>query len=266
MNIEMRKKIYKIPALYSACQRIVDINNQIFYERFCRQTDNKARILRLKNRHAGESCFIVGNGPSLRTEDLERIKDRDCFASNLIFRIFKDTQWRPKYYFIQDQYADTGDILNTLDLEYLFIGDYYWRKRGMTNPNAICIHSARNFSKDSVAFSTDMTKALVSHCTITYTMIQAAVYMGYKAIYLTGMDHSYALSYDSKGNIKEDASVVNHIFEDKNPKEVIANIEGMNKTYIRAREYARRHNIQIINATRGGKLEWFPRKSLEEIL
>ena len=264
MNQELRKKIYKLPAIYGICQRIVDINNQIFYRNYCRKTDNTSKISALHNLHKGEKCFIVGNGPSLTMQDLALIQDKDCFASNLIFKIFDKTTWRPKYYFIQDRYADTGNILDTINLKCLFIGDYYWRTRGMKNPNAICIHSARSFNHESVDFSEDMTKSLVSHFTITYTMIQAAVYMGYSDIFLLGMDHSYALTYDSKGNVTEDSTVSNHIFEDKNPKEVIANIEGMNKAYIAAQEYASTHGIKIYNATRGGKLEWFPRISLVE--
>ena len=266
MNIEIRKKIYKLPVIYYLCQRIVDINNKLYYVRFNKGTDNLAKIKKLKDAHIGERCFIVGNGPSLTMGDLEYIKNEDCFASNLIFKIFNKTEWRPKYYFIQDRYADTGDVLDTIDLEYLFIGDYYWRKRGMKNTNAICIHSARSFNSEQVDFSENMEKALVSHCTITYTMIQAAVYMGYKEIYLLGMDHNYALTYDSKGNVVENKSVTSHVFEDRNPREVIANIEGMNKAYISARDYANAHNIQIYNITRGGKLEWFPRKKIEEVL
>ena len=31
-------------------------------------------ILKLKNKHYGEKCFVIGNGPSLLLEDLEKIK------------------------------------------------------------------------------------------------------------------------------------------------------------------------------------------------
>ena len=266
MNIEFRKIIYKIPILYSLCQRLVDFENKIFYKNFNRKNDNINKILKLNNSCNGKRCFIVGNGPSLTLEDLDKIKKEDCFAANLIFKIFDKTEWRPKYYFIQDRYADTGNVLDEIDLEYLFVGDYYWRKRGMKNPNAICIHSARSFNKNRVDFSEDMSKALVSHCTVTYTMIQAAIYMGYKEIFLLGMDHNYALTYDSKGNVIQDSTIRNHIFEDKNPKDVIANIEGMNKAYISAKEYALQHGVNIYNATRGGKLEWFGRVKLEEVI
>ena len=266
MKIEIRKKIYKIPIIYLFCQKIVDINNSRFYKKINSKTDNEKSIEKFKGTCSGKRCFIVGNGPSLLMDDLTLIKGEDSFAANLIFKIFDKTEWRPTYYFIQDRYADTGDVLNSLDIPYMFIGDYYWRKRGIDNRNAICIHSARSFDKNKVIFSEDMKKSLVSHCTITYTMIQAAIYMGYKEIYLLGMDHSYAHTYDSKGNVIDDASVKSHIFDDKNPKDIIANIEGMNKAYITAKDYADVNGIKIYNATRGGKLEWFPRILLEEVI
>lgn len=266
MNIEIRKKIYKIPIVYTICQGVVNWNNKTFYKKFNKKYHHDNKLKQLKDIKNGGRCFIVGNGPSLRINDLEMIKNEDCFAANLIFRIFDKTDWRPKYYFLQDRYADTDDFLNKLDIPYMFIGDYYWRKRGINNKNALCVHSGRSFGKKTVDFSEDISKKIVSHYTVTYSMIQMAIYMGYKEIYLIGMDHSYEFTYDSKGNITHNKNVNSHIFKDKKPNEVIANIEGMNKAYISAKEYANEHNIKIYNVTRGGRLDWFERRDLESIL
>lgn len=266
MKIEVRKLIYKIPVIHMLAWRMVDKGNLHFYKKYCTKTDNINQIKRLKNSKNGKRCFIIGNGPSLSVDDLEMLQNEDCFAANLIFKIFDKTIWRPDYYFIQDRYADTGDALNQLEAKHLFIGDYYWRKRGISNPNAVCFHAYRVYKESMLKFSTEIEKGIYDYCTITYSMIQAAVYMGYKEIYLIGMDHSYALTYDAQGNVIEDNSVKSHVFEDKNPKKVIANVEGMNKAYICAREFANNNGIKIVNCTRGGKLEWFPRVSLEEVL
>lgn len=266
MDIELRKKIKKIKPVYNLGQRILKVDCRHFYNKFNKKTDNLEKMQNLYNSKAGKRCFIVGNGPSLTLDDLDKIKTEDCFAANLIFKIFDNTEWRPKYYFLIDRYADTGNVLDELDLQYLFIGDYYWKHRGMCNPNAICIHAERAIGKEKVKFSEDITKVIYGHYTVTHVMIQMAVYMGYKEIYLLGMDHSYSLTYDQAGNVIEDLTVKSHVFEDKNPKDVIADIEGMNKAYITCRDYADSHDIRIYNSTRGGKLEWFPRKTLEEVI
>ena len=78
------------------------------------------------------------------------------------------------------------------------------------------------------------------------------------------MDHSYALTYNADGTVSEDKTIRSHFFEDKNANEVIASIVGMNQAYIRAREFCESNNIKIYNATRGGKLNWFDRITLEE--
>lgn len=265
MNIEIRKKIYKIPILYTVCQKIVDNNNKRFYKKFNKKFHHDKKLREFKNTKLGKRCFIIGNGPSLNMKDLEMLKEEECFAANLIFRIFDKTDWRPTYYFVQDRYADTGDVLDKLEIPYMFIGDYYWRKRNINNKNALCIHSARSFSKENVEFSNDISKKVISHWTVTYSMIQVAIYMGYTNIYLLGMDHNYAFTYDEKGNIMHNSGVKSHIFEDSNPNEVIANIEGMNKAYISARNFANKNGVKIYNITRGGNLEWFERKKLEEV-
>lgn len=266
MKIKFRKIIYKFPGFHRLCGKIVDYGNLHFYKNFCKSGKNIYEIQKLKGIGNGKRCFIVGNGPSLTMSDLNIIKNEDCFAANLVYKIFDDTNWRPKYYFIQDRYADTGTAVDTLDLPYIFIGDYFWRKRNPKNPKAICFHCFKVYDAGKLSFSEDLSKGVYDYCTITFSMIQAAVYMGYKEIYLIGMDHSFALTYDGNGNVIENNTVKSHVFEDKNPKEVVANVEGMNKAYICAREYAKKHGIQIVNCTRGGKLEWFSRKPLEEVL
>jgi hypothetical protein len=251
--------------IHRLCECIVDINNSLFYKNFNNRYHHTEKIKQLKGIKKHCRCFIVGNGPSLNLNDLSLIKDENSFAANLIFQVFDKTEWRPTYYFLQDRYADTETILDGLDVKYIFIGDYYWRKRGVDNPNALCFHTFRN-SKNSVKFSEDISNGISCHYTITYSMIQAAVYMGYSEIYLLGMDHNYSFIYDPNGKVIEDRSVVSHFFKDKAPKNVIANIEGMNQAYIVARAYAEKYSIAIYNATRGGKLEWFPRILLENVL
>ena len=58
------------------------------------------KLKQFKNTHKGETCFIIGNGPSLKVGDLTRIHELGIpsFAFNRIFCIFDETPWRPTYY------------------------------------------------------------------------------------------------------------------------------------------------------------------------
>ena len=47
----------------------------------------------------GKRCFVIGNGPSLRISDLNRIKRNGDFtiASNKIYLAFGETRWEAEY-------------------------------------------------------------------------------------------------------------------------------------------------------------------------
>ena len=46
------------------------------------------KLVALKKCCPGQRCFIVGNGPSLTIEDLEKIKNEFCFAANRIYTLY----------------------------------------------------------------------------------------------------------------------------------------------------------------------------------
>ena len=48
-------------------------------DRLFKESSNELK--KLKDLYAGKRCFIIGNGPSLRKEDLESLKDEVCIAS-----------------------------------------------------------------------------------------------------------------------------------------------------------------------------------------
>ena len=57
---------------------------------------------KLRNIYLGRRCFILGNGPSLRVDDLGRLKGEITFASNKIYLAFDKTEWRPSYFTLCD--------------------------------------------------------------------------------------------------------------------------------------------------------------------
>ena len=41
---------------------------------------NRRRLMELKDTHMGETCFVIGNGPSLTAADLDRIRQQGIFS------------------------------------------------------------------------------------------------------------------------------------------------------------------------------------------
>ncbi|MBO7254734.1 MAG: hypothetical protein J6V36_05480, partial [Clostridia bacterium] len=62
------------------------------------------KLAKLKDSHKGERCFIIGNGPSLSVNDLNKIYEKNIptFSTNRIFKLFEKTDWRPTYYVSED--------------------------------------------------------------------------------------------------------------------------------------------------------------------
>mgnify|MGYP001851741501 FL=1 len=267
LSAKTRKAILSVPFAREAANLVVNISNNRFYKKLNAEKHFDEKIRSLKNSKAGQRCFIVGSGPSLTVDQLEAIKDEDCFGANRIYILFEKTTWRPKYYVIQDKYDSTKGVYENLDVEYLFISDFYWKEHGMKNPHAICYHIDRTLKQTSnLPFSDDCSMYIQAASTVSFTMIQLACYMGYKEIYLIGMDHTYANVTNDKGVIIQKNKVKSHAFEDEKPNEVVANISYMEDAYRTARKYCESNGVGIYNATLGGALEIFERKDFWKLM
>lgn len=261
---EIRSIVHKFPLLYKVCLIFVRDYGRIYYYFLDKRFHYSTKLRALKDSKYGKRCFVIGNGPSLTEQDLDLLKNEDCFAANRIFNIFDKTTWRPSYYVVDDWHGIRTDEANKLDLPMIFFGDYFYRKHRINNPNVIVFYGHRtlDLNLESFGFSDDIAKEVFIGATVTFVALQMAMYMGYKEIYLLGMDHSFAYETDNKGNVKKNEFISkSHFFEDKGATRIIGNIEGMNNAYTTAKKYSDTHSIRIYNATRGGALEVFPRFS-----
>lgn len=213
-----------------------------------------------KNKHLDRRCFIVATGPSLTMNDLGVLENNReiTFSVNKIFNAFKETTWRPIYY-VSDYYRfvkNNSDDIDAIDCEAKFIGDTdktFWEKEHDRNVYKFHKHYEYYFDRGP-KFSDDFSQRSYTGLTVTYSCIQLAVYMGFKEIYLLGVDCNYIMGSDSNyffSNEKKD-------FEDHQIDKTIL-------AYQSAKQYADKHNIKIYNATRGGKLEVFERVDFDSL-
>jgi len=230
------------------------------------------RLQALKNIHQGKRCFIIGNGPSLKAEDLTKLykKDEITFAFNRIYNIFPQTAWRPTYYISQDEKMLKGCASEVAKIETKkkFVPiemEWYY---GIKIPDITSFHIINREINGYPSFSEDISKEIVNSKTVAYTAIQIAVYMGIKEIYLIGTDHHFHISQNDKGEIIVDPSAKDYFCNDYNTDKenlYIPNTDKSTLTFIAAKRYADAHNIHIYNATRGGKLEVFERKEFDTL-
>lgn len=235
------------------------------------------KIVSLKNIHKGEACFIIGNGPSLTANDLDAISNAGyvTFAANSIYKMFDKTKWRPTYYVFQDQQVIDGlaDKFEELSkyCDKLFVRrDVYKQidKNFINNDKLVMPLLVMHIRKDKYYdFSADASKFISDGCTVTFFSIQLAYYMGFKNIYLIGMDHNYPITFDENDNVVENKDINMHCFEDSS--RIILNPARILETtyaYRSAKKFLEDHGVNIFNATRGGKLEVFTRINIDEII
>ena len=240
--------------------------------------DEDVKAIRALKGTCSGQCFIVGNGPSLRTEDLERIYERHIpsFAANKVDPIFSQTNWRPNYYVCQDKVVLKTEQYFERVLPYK-LNAYFFAK------DAKSVISVSELAKDANVFyyradvsnimrrpndcSDDVSLHVASGFTVTYAAMQLAMYMGYTELMLIGVDCDYPRVVDRNG-IRTVHEGPSH-FKGSDQREDLyhgGNVDGMRQAYENAQRYALEHGVKIYNATRGGKLEVFERVDFDELM
>lgn len=222
-----------------------------------------SRLKEFENKYNGERCFIIATGPSLTIDDLEKLKDEYTFGVNSIIKLFDKTDFRPDFYGIQDKfvYGAMQDVIKNTKFKTAFCADVIKKYYDVPNDFILFPYNSDyhyfdvKFGEYNAQFSDNAYEIVYDGYSITYSLIEIAIYMGFKEIYLLGCDCSYPKG--SKSHVVEIG------FVDKN---AVSNPIRMRVGYKCAKDYADSHGIKIYNATRGGELETFERVDLDEVL
>lgn len=229
-------------------------------------------LRQFQDRHAGERCVIIGNGPSLNQLDLSRLGSETTFAVNGIFYAADKMGFDPTYYVVEDSSVMKENIeqIKAYRAGHKFFPNIYRSIYG-DDPNVTYFMMNRGFyATDSPnycvpRFSADAAQRLYCGQSVTIINLQLAYYMGFTEVVLIGMDFSYVIpdSADRRGDIITSAEDdPNHFHPDyfgkgktwKDPKldRVLAN-------YALAKEMFAADGRTIVNATAGGNLNLFDR-------
>lgn len=242
----------------------IDARGKAFLLRHFEMTKWGRNLRKLQNKFAGKRCFIIGNGPSLRAEDLEKLRDEYTFAFNRIYYIFDQTSWRPTFYCTQDAKiarASAAEIREKIQTPYLFAPVNLAWYEGV-DIETDYFFSPRQAGENVPEFREDIPHYVGVGNTVAYTAIQLAAYMGFSEIYLLGVDHSFRTYQDKNGCIVTDPNARDYFTDQYNQDKdqlFVPKLDVSTLSYMAAQAYAEKHPVTIYNATRGGKLEVFPR-------
>ena len=282
-----RYKIIKPVKFYAAYARV----------KFLPFTLKNDELEALRNTHKGEACIIVGNGPSLKLSDLDLIQKSgmDSFGANKIFDLLDKTDWCPTYLSVMAPSFIIGSDANTSPEEfaseikkrkirYAFLS-YVLKNKIEKTRKIIFVNSylACLFSTVTMPFSADCAKYVSDLGNVTQYSIQLAYYMGYRTIYLYGIDNTYTKILNSDGIFKNNSSIKSHAdgmrtnscdeYSDSVPKTKFqayriggySDMRKSNKGYLECKNFAAKHGLEIINLTHGGALDFFERRDFYSV-
>lgn len=246
-----------------------------------------------KNRHQGDRCFILATGPSVAQQDLSALSHEHCIAVSHFFLHQNIRTISPRYHVVAPYHSPfTFDEVDKLvegmhdhyseettcffcHVPYRFSTFEFFRAHPEKSFKNSCFidytHSVALDEHNNLSHRMwDIAGSPFQVRTVIYAAIQLAIYMGFKEIYLVGCDHDYL--HDMK-------RVSHHHFYKE--EEGVSDVEHLSaftserwfqeyyyrwKQYRLMQEYAQKRGSQILNATRGGMLDVFPRVAIEEVL
>ena len=257
--------------IYENCMALV------YYIKACKNATRSKRrltdydrkeIQKYKNIHKGKRCFIVGTGPSQNVKDLNLLKDEITIAVNNAYKSYDSTEWRADYYVVMDDNAEK--LLDNLFME----GSEYkgvFIHNGLQYKGKHCIKMADDAAHTLLLrtfwhrwfprifpimrFSDDLSKVIYTGKTVVLACIQIAAYMGFDEIYLSGIDCDYHGMLHS--------SIMGGNEEEKKRERLLKSGELMMEQFEALSEILPEYGIKVYNATRGGRLEVFPRVDLD---
>lgn len=237
------------------------------------EPENLAFLAGLRDKHKGQRAFIVGNGPSLKVADLEKIHRHGdlSFAFNKIYLIYGESAYRPTYYMVDDFLVaqnNAAEIGALTGYPKLF-PDVMLRYIPKT-PETFVFSMTFQDGDSPVSHLSEDPRHLYSGATVTYSALQMALIMGCNPIYLIGLDFSFSEPPPERrdGNRFTHGDERNHFHPDyRKPGEVwyrpAQRFAAL--SFETARRHAEGRGLSIFNATRGGKLEVFPRVDLDSL-
>ena len=271
-SLPTRSKIFlptnKIPqdeqiAGLKRVQQLYSSESQAFYAK------------RLQNLKAGmkgrKRCFIIGNGPSLNKTDLSLLKNEITFAVNGFFLKTESLNWKPTFYVVEDHLVaeDRASYIQAFKGPIKFFPIYLGYCLPESDDTIFYNHRPRVSYPDGFDFSLNADEITYTGCTVTFSALQLAAFLGFSEIYLIGVDADYEIPKEVKNDKAYDTSVLdmetddpNHFHPDyfgKGYRWHDPQVNKMIEAYSEARKVCDAHGISVRNATIGGKLEVFER-------
>lgn len=269
------------------------------YNKFRKHNKELAEIVlrnaEFKDKHEGERCFILGNAPSIREQDLSLLENEVVMTVNQAARMKDFGKLKTNYHFFMDANFFRLDLSDSGDREIFET----MKKIRTEDNNPICFFTWGGYEfaqknqldgwldmryivfplefYDGYNFPIDFTRLVPGFSTVVQMAIYMAIYMGFKEIYLLGCDCTGILSVINTklgdadnilyGYEQTKATVVfnNKVIKDNPMEDYMLAFYNMFRDYRLLGELCKNNGCKLFNATKGGILDSIPRVRYEEL-
>lgn len=155
------------------------------------------RLALLRDRHRGERCVLVANGPSLNGMPLERLRREHVIGLNKIHLGLERFGFYPRYHVAINRkvVAQSREAIRALHC-VKFIARPAAQEAGLRE-DALTYH-VETEDPPPPRFSPDLALGMHEGWTVTYAALQVAWHLGFGQVVLIGLDHRYR--YDGRPN------------------------------------------------------------------
>ncbi len=246
----------------------------------------------LEDKHKGKRCFIIGNGPSIKRQNLNLLENEIVFVVNGFYRYEGYQKIKPNYYVFADAvffqedtgpmaltgfekiwgYSNKPTIIVPFGTQKMIHNVYGWDKK-----TSIYYYDGSMSFEDGYVKKWDMSKTVPSPQNVVQVAMLTATYMGFKEIYLLGIEQTDIISC-IEGYMK-DGEILRYAYEvDDNLRKVrcknklVLSLEEDLKGYARIfhlykeiYHFCAAQGIDVYNCTPETLVKGIPKKNYEEI-
>ncbi len=232
--------------------------------------ESMRHLATLKDRHRGQRCFIIGNGPSLKHTDLTRLKGEFTFGMNRIYLLFPELGFTTTYYLSVNNLVIEQCAAEILALPVpKFVS---WRSRPYFQnfleegqlPPLIFLHT----TYAGPTFARDARGRLWEGATVTYVALQLAYHMGFEQVILIGVDHNFTTQGKPNSTVVSQGDDPDHFhasYFGKGFRWQLPDLETSERAYRMARHAYEQAGRQVVDATLGGHLTVFPKVDYDSL-
>lgn len=240
----------------------------------------------LRNRHLGERCFVLCNGPSVKEQDIRPLKNEIVFSVSSGYLHPDYGEVRPRYHCVpQLTYGKMnpelalrwlGEMHHRLFDAELFLDQQEWglvrEHRLFEGRKTHFVCMGKNHFPKNPGSIPDLTGNIPRVQTVPIMAIMIALYMGFREIYLLGTDHDWFVTKEYryffepgllKGTdmgVRPDRTLETTLWDE------LPAVTKVWAQYRAVKMIAKKAGANIYNATHGGMLDEFERVHLDSVL